>query len=249
MHFDTRPSIHAHLLTMNIQHIPPIAHVAPRLQYLWPILTEGQQRQVLDRLTLRAYRKNESIYNEGERPDHLMAVIDGKVKIFRDGVGGRSQIIRVLRPVQYFGYRASLAREPYVTAAAAFEPSLIAFLPMALVDAFLGENTALCRFFITELATDLGISDRRTVSLTQKHVRGRLAESLLYLKHVYGLSVRDHSLSIRLTREDLASLSNMTTSNAIRTLSNFAAEGLVAIHGKDIVLLDEEGLQRISANG
>ena len=234
---------------MNTLHIPSVAHVAPRLQHLWSILTADQQTLVLDSLTLRAYKKNESIYREGERPDHLMAVIDGKVKIFRDGVGGRSQIVRVLRPVQYFGYRASMALEPYVTAASAFEPSLIAFLPMDRVYDIMRVNNALCRFFIAELATDLGVSDRRTVSLTQKHVRGRLAESLLYLKDVYGLSVRNHSLSIHLTREDLASLSNMTTSNAIRTLSNFAAEGLVAIHGKDIVILDEEGLQRISTNG
>ena len=82
---------------MNTLHIPSVAHVAPRLQHLWSILTADQQTLVLDSLTLRAYKKNESIYREGERPDHLMAVIDGKVKILRDGVGGRSQIVRVLR--------------------------------------------------------------------------------------------------------------------------------------------------------
>lgn len=39
---------------------------------------------------------------------------------------------------------------------------------------------------IRALATDLGFSHRRTVTLTQKHIRGRLAEALLVLKETYG---------------------------------------------------------------
>ena len=42
-------------------------------------------------------------------------------------------------------------------------------------------------FFIRQLSLDLGIADERTVNLTQKHIRGRLAESLLFLKDSYGL--------------------------------------------------------------
>ena len=33
-------------------------------------------------------QKNETIYCEGETPSHLMCLISGKVKIFKDGVGG-----------------------------------------------------------------------------------------------------------------------------------------------------------------
>ena len=89
-------------------------------------------------------------------------------------------------------------------------------------------------FFIRQLSIDLGISDERTVNLTQKHIRGRLAESLLFLKDTYGLEEDGSTLSIYLSREDLANLSNMTTSNAIRTLSNFATEKLIAIDEKKI---------------
>ncbi len=66
-------------------------------------------------------------------------------------------------------------------------------------------------FFIRQLSIDLGISDERTVSLTQKHIRGRLAESLIFLKESYGLEEDGSTLSIYLSREDLANLSNMTT--------------------------------------
>jgi CRP-like cAMP-binding protein len=87
------------------------------------------------------------------------------------------------------------------------------------------------------------------VALTQKHVRGRLAESLLLLKENYGLEEDDSTLSIYLSREDLASLSNMTTANAIRTLSNFANERIIAIDGRKIKLIDVEEIKRISKSG
>ncbi len=219
------------------------------LKTFWSLLNEKEQQKLQGNLTVASFKKNELIYREGESPDHLLGVVSGKVKIYRDGVGGRSQIIRVLRPGEYFGYRASLAREPYVTAAAAFEQTTLCCIPMTLINDLLAQNNRLARFFIAELATDLGISDRRTVSLTQKHVRGRLAESLLYLKDVYGLDEEDKSLGIHLTREDLASLSNMTTSNAIRTLSTFANEGLVAIKGKNIIITNEKELAHISHCG
>jgi len=57
------------------------------------------------------------------------------------------------------------------------------------------------------------------------------------------------TISIYLSREDLANLSNMTTSNAIRTLSNFANEHLLAIDGRKIKIIDEEKLKRISKIG
>ena len=55
----------------------------------------------MNNYTIQTYKKNETIYCEGETPSHLMCLISGKVKIFKDGVGGRSQIIRMIKPVSY----------------------------------------------------------------------------------------------------------------------------------------------------
>jgi len=179
----------------------------------------------------------------------LMCLLKGKVKIYKDGVGGRSQIIRLIRPVQYFGYRAYFANEDYVTAASAFESATIGFLPMEIVETQIRKNNQLAYFFIKELAKDLGISDARTVNLTQKHIRGRLAESLIVLKENYGLEEDGATLNIYMAREDLANLSNMTTSNAIRTLSCFANEKIIVVDGRKIKIIDEEKLKKISRFG
>jgi hypothetical protein len=44
-------------------------------------------------------------------------------------------------------------------------------------------------------------------------------------------------------------MSNMTTNNAIRTLSQFAQEGLVSVDGRKIKVLNEDELKHISRIG
>ncbi len=226
-----------------------IDEVLAKMSTLCVHLTDEQKEILKKSITTQEYRKNELIYNEGDRPTYLYCLLSGKVKVFKSGVGGRSQTMRLYKPVEYFGYRAYISGENFLTTASAFEHSLIAKVPLDLMVRFIQSNKDLAWFFIQSLAKLLGMSDERTVNLTQKHIRGRLAESLLYLRDSYGLEEDGCTLSIYLSREDLANLSNMTTSNAIRTLSTFAAERLVAIDGKKIKLINEAELENISRIG
>jgi len=217
------------------------------LSEVWRVLTDKEREILRSNSTIQHFKRNELIYCEGDEPKDMMCLLKGKVKIYKDGVGGRSQIIRMIKPVQYFGYRASFAQEDYLTNASAFEASTVCMIPMTVVTGLLMSNPNLAMFFIRQLSIDLGISDERTV--TQKHIRGRLAESLLFLKDSYGLEEDGATLSIYLAREDLANLSNMTTSNAIRTLSTFVAERIIALDGRKIKLIDEDRLKKISKMG
>lgn len=223
--------------------------ISASLPDIWRVLNENEHELLREDARFINYKKNEIIYLENDTPEDLMCLLKGKVKIYKEGVGGRSQIIRMVRPVQYFGYRAYFAKESYVTSASAFEASQVCFISMNIVEQFLRNNGTLAMFFIQLLSLDLGISDQRVVNLTQKHIRGRLAESLLFLKENYGLEEDGATISIYLSREDLANLSNMTTSNAIRTLSIFENERIISLDGRKIKLIDEERLHKISRIG
>lgn len=225
------------------------ANVPDLIAEIWEPLTEEQREYLAKNFNIHTYNKNEIVHCDGETPQNFMCLLSGKVKVYKDGVGGRSQIIRMIKPIQYFGYRAYFAEENYQTVAAAVESSTICLIPMHVIATLIKQNIGLAVFFIKQLSLDLGVTEVRTVNLTQKHIRGRLAESLLSLKDSYGLEEDGSTLSIYLSREDLANLSNMTTSNAIRTLSQFATERLIAIDGRKIKLIDEEKLKKISKIG
>jgi CRP-like cAMP-binding protein len=233
---------------MDVKQITP-EEATTYIKDLWSLLSDEQKELMQKDISVRSYKKNEVVYKERDLPERLLCVLEGKVKIYREGIGGRNQIMRMITSGGYFGYRAYFAGERYVTNAMAFEPTIICSIPMQIVEKVVRENNRVAFFFIHRLAYDLGESDARTVNLTQKHIRGRLAENLLFLKENYGLEADGATISVYLSREDLASLSNMTTANAIRTLSSFARERIIAIDGRKIKIIDEEKLSRISKIG
>ncbi len=65
----------------------------------------------------------------------------------------------------------------------------------------------------------------------------------------YGYESDSQTLNIYMSREDLANLSNMTTSNAIRTLSGFVNDKLIIVDGRRIKILNEPALRKISKYG
>lgn len=92
------------------------------LSEIWTVLNSEEKHRIVDAFVIHNFKKNQMIYAEGEEPEFLWCLLQGKVKKFKDGIGGRVQILRLIRSVQYFGYRAYFANERYNSSAAAFEP-------------------------------------------------------------------------------------------------------------------------------
>ncbi len=212
-------------------------------------LTNDEKELILSKHTCYFFKKGQIIYKEGDKPIGLICLSQGKVKIFKEGIGGREQIVRMARPFGFIGFRALFAGENYIASAMAIEDSTVCIIDKETLRQLIKTNSTFSLSIIKYLATELGVSNSRTVTLTQKHIRGRLAESLLFLKETYGLENDGETIKVYLPREDLANLSNMTTSNAIRTLSIFANEGVIELIGRQIKITDLKTLKRISQMG
>jgi CRP/FNR family transcriptional regulator, polysaccharide utilization system transcription regulator len=196
-----------------------------------------------------SYKKGELIYKEGDIPIGLLCLSKGKVKVMKEGVGGREQIIRMSKPTGFIGYRAIFAGGRYISSAMAIEDSKICCIEKEALFDVIKRNGDFALLMLRELALELGFSNLRTVNLTQKHIRGRLAESLIFLIKTFGYEDDKQTIKVYLSRLDIANLSNMTTSNAIRTLSNFASEGLIQLDGRKIIVLNFEEIRKISEQG
>lgn len=219
------------------------------LNPIWDILTPEEKLSVADQVNMVRYKKNEIIYNAGDHPQNIMMLVVGKVRIYKEGIGQRQQIIRLLKPFDFFGFRAIITGDDHSSSASALEACVVYKLNRDAFLQLLRTNNSFCYHVMLMIAEHLGSSEQQTVNLTQKHIRGRLAESLLTLKDNYGLDDDACTIAMYMSREDLANMSNMTTSNAIRTLSQFAAEGIISIDGRKIQILDENELKHISRIG
>lgn len=223
--------------------------IIDKLSMLWNPLTEEQIDCLKKSMVIRHYKKNEYVYKEHEIPTDIMCLVDGKVKILKTGIDGHNVIIRVIKPWEFIGFRAIVIDDVFHASAATLEDSTVAFFPEHDIHNLIMSNPNVSLFFMRSLAALLGTSDQRIVNRTQKHIRGRLAESLLLLKTKFGTEKDGKTLLAKVSREDLANMSNMTTSNAIRTLSAFADEGLVTTISKKIIINNKDELIKISNRG
>jgi CRP/FNR family transcriptional regulator len=85
----------------------------------------------------------------------------------------------------------------------------------------------------------------KIICLNQKNIRGRIAESLLYLSGFYGSE--EYSLSI--TRKELGEMSAISEENTVRLLTELKKEGIIKIDGRDVVIKDKMLLRKISELG
>ena len=119
---------------------------------IWTRLNSDERRLVVENMEVHTFKKNQLIYAEGDEPEFLWVLLKGKVKKTKEGVGGRVQILRLIRPVQYFGYRAYFAQEAYVSSASAFEPSMLGAVPLSLVRDMISNNNSLAWFFFPKIS-------------------------------------------------------------------------------------------------
>ncbi len=212
-------------------------------------LTDEERARLRKRCTVQTLPRAAKIYTIGEKADKIYFIVRGKVKTTQEGISGRGQIVKLAGPMDVIGYRAALAGERHSATTQTIEETTLIAIPRTDVLEMMRENPDIATYAIKSLARELRLSRIRSVSLSQKQIRGRLAESLIFLRDKYGYAAGSRKINISMTREDLASLSNMTTANAIRTLGAFADEGILEVSGREITIKDELAIEKISKLG
>jgi len=192
------------------------------------------------------YKSGEVICKEGTKPLGLICLNKGKVKIVRRGIKGIEQIVGLKKAVNFIDLQALLVGNHYLSSSIALEDSSVCIIKKKDFFKVIEGNNKLAFKIMRLLASNLINKDSRLVNLTQKYIRGRLAEALLLINDIYGIKPDTGMLNVSLKRSELAELANMTTANAIRTLSSFNKEKLVNVNHRSIKLNDLNKLKQIS---
>ena len=162
------------------------------------------------------------------------------------GLDGKEQIIRLVKPGDPLGYRSLLSNDRYNASAIALEDSGICFIPKDLFLGVIQKDSTLTMEMFKLLSDDLKKADIQLTHIAQKPVRERVAEALLFIKETYGFETDEKTIAARISREDIANIVGTATETAIRILSDFNKEGVIALSGKKISIVDAQKLLRIA---
>lgn len=208
-------------------------------------LKQFELHQIDTRKICSQFKKGDVIFREGNRANGLFCISSGKVKIYKTGIEGRDQIVRLAKTGDIIGYRSLLSGEPYYASAAALEETSVCMVPASDFHKFTEANPTFTRGLLQKLTQDLKVAEERMMRMAQKSVRERLAATFLLLIQTFGTLGPEKVLNVDLSRDDLASLAGTATETVIRLISDFRTEQIIATRGKKILILNEKALKII----
>ncbi len=196
--------------------------------------------------TERTFRKGETIYRVDELPHGMYYIAKGKVKVYKLGILGKEQIVRLAKDGELLGYRSLISDDKHSTTAVALEESTLYFIQQEVFFRLCTVNNGLLQKVLMVLADELKSAQSKVVTMAQKTTRSRLAEALLLLSEKYGLEADNATLRVMVTRQELADYIGTATESVIRLLSEFRQERMIDIAGRRIKILNHRALQSMS---
>ncbi|WP_309642403.1 Crp/Fnr family transcriptional regulator [Flavobacterium sp.] len=195
--------------------------------------------------TSHTVKKGAVIFEEGENVNGIYCIKDGICKLTKLSSNGKDQIVKLVKKGELLGQRSMISDEPVNLTAVALEDMEVCFIPKTEVMGFFNDNNKFSMNVMQTICGDLKDADDHMVSLAQKNVKERLAETLIYLEDTFGKNT-DGSLHIQLSREELAGIIGTATESCIRLLSDFKKLGFITLESKKITILDRNKLKRLS---
>lgn len=181
-----------------------------------------------------SFKKGQTIFNEGNHPHGVYCIHKGKVKIHKLGGEGKEQIVRLAGDSNIIGYRSILSSETYMASATALENTDVCFIAKETITNLIKSNSNFSFSLLELLSDDLKRAEKKITNMAQKHVRERIAETILLLREAYGFKADGVSIDSNLTRKEIANIAGTTTETSIRILSEFQKDGIIELEGKNI---------------
>ena len=208
-------------------------------------LNKNELLRIAECKTSRTVKKGEPIFEEGDVVNGVYCITSGICKMSKLSANGKDQIVKLIKAGELLGQRSMISDEPANLSAVALEDMEVCFIPKTEILHFFDTNNQFSMNLMKSICGDLKETSDHLVSISQKTVKERLAETLIYLQDNFGKN-SDGSLHIQLSREELAGMIGTATESCIRLLSDFNKLGLIELSGKKIILKDMVKLKRIA---
>ena len=197
-------------------------------------------------LRIRRYRKNETIFHQGDPGDSLYIIESGSVKIVLPSPEGEEgAIIATLSRADFFGELALLDGAPHSATAVAIEPTEALVLRRDRFDELVETEPALRRALFASLVMELRRLTGHVEELHFLDLPGRLASRIVRLARE---SQPDATTNVRLdwpfTQSDLAAMIGGTRQTVNRLLADMTAQDLVRLERDALIIPDLDRLAR-----
>jgi CRP/FNR family transcriptional regulator, polysaccharide utilization system transcription regulator len=209
-------------------------------------LTDPELNYLVDKKQQIKYNIKETIIKQNTSSTFVICMRDGLAKVFIEGEKGKNLIVKIIGRGDFISGGGLFNGNVQHFTISAITPVTCCLIDASKLTNLFAENNKFAVELLRNHTKQSNYLLSKMVSLTQKYMPGRVAETLIYLKdEIY----KSSKFSIDLSRQELAEMSNMTKESLVRILQQFKESNLIKTQGSEIEILDDVSLKEISING
>ncbi len=180
--------------------------------------------------SLSDYRKDETVYAQGDPADSVFYIHKGKVKITVLSEQGKEAVVALLGPGDFVGEGCLAGQPRRMATASAMTDCVIARMAKADVVRVIHEQPAFSELFISHLlARNIRVEEDLVDQLFNSSEK-RLARVLLLLAN-FGKESKPEPVIAKISQETLAEMIGTTRSRVSFFMNKFRDLGLIAYNG------------------
>ena len=196
-------------------------------------LPPGDRDRLLDGMSPLALPAGSLIISQGDAPDAMYLLLEGRLKVFLSNEEGREVILDFLDPGDAFGELALLDDEERSASVITVTPVKLALLPRAHFRACLADSGEMCSALLMLLARRLRRLTGQVGSLALEDVYSRVRNVLLNKSTENG----DGKLvTSELTHQDVANMIGASREMVTRIFNDLKRGGYISIEKKRITV-------------
>ncbi|MBR9998210.1 MAG: Crp/Fnr family transcriptional regulator [Cyclobacteriaceae bacterium] len=192
------------------------------------------------------FKPNELILKQGLPATHVISLIHGIAKMYIEGLHNKNLLFRLAGSWQLINVGNASTGELNQFSVTALTEVQVCFIEAANFQRVLESNGKFACEVIKHRNQHTIFIFKKIISLTQKHMLGRMADGLLYLTDDF---YHTPSFVMNLSRQDLADLTAMSKDSAIRILKDFEKDRILSLRGKHMEILNKDALIELSTHG
>jgi CRP-like cAMP-binding protein len=192
----------------------------------------------------RRYRRNAPLFLEGERSDHVVVVLEGRVRVSLASADGRDLVIAVRGPGDLLGELAAIDQDqPRSASAYAMEPLVVQIMSAAEFEAFLEHSPRAALALLRTLTRRLRDASRTQMEFGAFDTVARVARRLDELATDHGEPVANGvRIALPLTQEELAGWVGASRESVARALRVLRDRGVISTARREVVVHDMAAL-------
>lgn len=202
-------------------------------------LADSLQAQLAAAARLRRVNDGDAVYRQGDAPDGLYAVLQGRVRLTAWSAGGVGCLLLLAGEGMWFGEVSTIDAAPRQQDAAAQGACLVARIPLAAIAAIASEQPDLWRHIGQLACTHQRQAIAHIQDLLSLPRTARVAKVLL--------AARADDAPIAMTQDELAGTCGMGRQTVNAILGSLEQGGVVRLGYRAIRILDADRLARVAA--